>query len=380
MGDVGSWRLVPTRANRMPTAASYFRGEDGVHRAFKLDVLRVEDGAIVEITTFGPDLFPQFGLPGDAAGGVAEDGRRTGHSSVPPLDNWPGPRTGHSPGRRWTIGRVARTGHSAVPPSDNRPGRYAWPAGRRAARGVVAVLAAAAVVAAFGDLLDEPWRRTRRGRRACGWSRGRRRPRPRGRPTGRRRCGGRCARSGTTSSCGRGRRRPRPAATARGRWRRPACRRRRTRARRRPPSSSVRSWSGLATPPGSTRASKSSARTSPTAWSATNVLPLSRWLKPWNGPAFRETSVVSAPASADGLERSFELDLLHAVGRQERDALALEVVHGGLLAEVAGGTVPDRAGETCAPPSPARGRAVTAPRRTRRCSTARTSRACSGAA
>ena len=47
----------------MPTAASYFRGEDGVHRAFKLDVLRVEDGAIAEITTFGPDLFPQFGLP-----------------------------------------------------------------------------------------------------------------------------------------------------------------------------------------------------------------------------------------------------------------------------------------------------------------------------
>ena len=30
---------------------------------FKLDVLRVEDGAIVEITTFGPDLFPHFGLP-----------------------------------------------------------------------------------------------------------------------------------------------------------------------------------------------------------------------------------------------------------------------------------------------------------------------------
>ena len=63
MSDVGAWRLVPTRANRMPTAASYFRGEDGVHRAFKLDVLRVEGGAIVEITTFGPDLFPQFGLP-----------------------------------------------------------------------------------------------------------------------------------------------------------------------------------------------------------------------------------------------------------------------------------------------------------------------------
>ncbi len=63
MSDVGAWRLVPTRANRMPTAASYFRDEDGVYRAFKLDVLRIEGGAIAEITTFGPALFPQFGLP-----------------------------------------------------------------------------------------------------------------------------------------------------------------------------------------------------------------------------------------------------------------------------------------------------------------------------
>lgn len=63
MSDVGAWRLVPTRANRMPTAASYSRGADGVHRAFKLDVLCIEDGAIAEITTFGPALFAPFGLP-----------------------------------------------------------------------------------------------------------------------------------------------------------------------------------------------------------------------------------------------------------------------------------------------------------------------------
>jgi RNA polymerase sigma-70 factor (ECF subfamily) len=60
----GDWRLVPTRANRMPTAASYLRAHgDTEYRAFKLDVLRVEDGLIVEVTTFGPSLFPQFGLP-----------------------------------------------------------------------------------------------------------------------------------------------------------------------------------------------------------------------------------------------------------------------------------------------------------------------------
>jgi len=60
----GDWRLLPTVANRMPTAASYLRAPgDTIHRAFKLDVLRVVDGRIAEITTFGPELFPQFGLP-----------------------------------------------------------------------------------------------------------------------------------------------------------------------------------------------------------------------------------------------------------------------------------------------------------------------------
>jgi RNA polymerase sigma-70 factor (ECF subfamily) len=60
----GDWRLLPTVANRMPTAASYLRAPgDTIHRPFKLDVLRVVDGRIAEITTFGPELFPQLGLP-----------------------------------------------------------------------------------------------------------------------------------------------------------------------------------------------------------------------------------------------------------------------------------------------------------------------------
>ena len=60
----GDWRLLPTVANRMPTAASYLRAPgDTVHRPFKFDVLRIVDGRIAEITTFGPELFPQFGLP-----------------------------------------------------------------------------------------------------------------------------------------------------------------------------------------------------------------------------------------------------------------------------------------------------------------------------
>jgi RNA polymerase sigma-70 factor (ECF subfamily) len=56
------WRVVPTRANRMPAAACY-AWRDGEFRAFKLDVLRVRDGAIAEITTFDASLFERFGLP-----------------------------------------------------------------------------------------------------------------------------------------------------------------------------------------------------------------------------------------------------------------------------------------------------------------------------
>jgi RNA polymerase sigma-70 factor (TIGR02960 family) len=60
----GDWRLLPTSANRMPAAASYLRRPgDSVFRAFKLDVLRIEDDEIAEITTFGPTLFDALGLP-----------------------------------------------------------------------------------------------------------------------------------------------------------------------------------------------------------------------------------------------------------------------------------------------------------------------------
>ncbi|HTN25354.1 MAG TPA: RNA polymerase subunit sigma-70 [Solirubrobacteraceae bacterium] len=62
-GGMGEWRLVPTRANRQPAAASYLRAPgDTQFRAFKLDVLRVEGDRIAEITTFGSGLFGAFGL------------------------------------------------------------------------------------------------------------------------------------------------------------------------------------------------------------------------------------------------------------------------------------------------------------------------------
>jgi len=62
--SLGEWKLVPTRANRMPTAASYLRAHgDDTFRAFKFDVLRIEGGRIAEITTFDAALFAAFGLP-----------------------------------------------------------------------------------------------------------------------------------------------------------------------------------------------------------------------------------------------------------------------------------------------------------------------------
>jgi RNA polymerase sigma-70 factor (ECF subfamily) len=60
----GRWRNLPTRANRMPAVAGYVqRVGTTVYRAQVLDVLRIEDGRVAEITSFEPHLFPAFGLP-----------------------------------------------------------------------------------------------------------------------------------------------------------------------------------------------------------------------------------------------------------------------------------------------------------------------------
>jgi RNA polymerase sigma-70 factor (TIGR02960 family) len=64
--QMGEWRVIPTAANRMPAAAGYLRRPgDSLFRAFKLDVMRMDAGLIEEITTFGANLFPAFGLPAE---------------------------------------------------------------------------------------------------------------------------------------------------------------------------------------------------------------------------------------------------------------------------------------------------------------------------
>ena len=64
LSDAGLWRLVPIEANRMPAMASYLLPPgDDTYRAFKIDVVRFENGMVAEITTFGSALFPEFGLP-----------------------------------------------------------------------------------------------------------------------------------------------------------------------------------------------------------------------------------------------------------------------------------------------------------------------------
>jgi RNA polymerase sigma-70 factor (TIGR02960 family) len=66
--SAGEWRVLPTSANRMPAAACYLREPGGTaFRAFKLDVLRLVDGKVAEVTTFDAKLFPELRLPATVA-------------------------------------------------------------------------------------------------------------------------------------------------------------------------------------------------------------------------------------------------------------------------------------------------------------------------
>ena len=55
---------IVTRANLQPVVACYRQSPgESEFKPLALDVIRIEDGAIAEITTFPSELFPAFGLP-----------------------------------------------------------------------------------------------------------------------------------------------------------------------------------------------------------------------------------------------------------------------------------------------------------------------------
>ncbi|GAA3234294.1 RNA polymerase subunit sigma-70 [Pseudonocardia petroleophila] len=72
----GEWRCLPVEVNRQVALACYLRPSrdlvllDGVRRVpgphferCALDVLRIEDGLVTEVTTFGSEVFGSLGLP-----------------------------------------------------------------------------------------------------------------------------------------------------------------------------------------------------------------------------------------------------------------------------------------------------------------------------
>lgn len=62
--DLGRLRAVETGVNRQPAIGFYlWRDEAGAYLPLTIDVLRVTDGVITEITTFHADQFPRLGLP-----------------------------------------------------------------------------------------------------------------------------------------------------------------------------------------------------------------------------------------------------------------------------------------------------------------------------
>jgi RNA polymerase sigma-70 factor (ECF subfamily) len=62
-GSLGEFRFVPVAANRQPGAAAYLRTRPGGPlRLSGLNVFRIENGRIAEITSFAPELCVPFHL------------------------------------------------------------------------------------------------------------------------------------------------------------------------------------------------------------------------------------------------------------------------------------------------------------------------------
>jgi hypothetical protein len=69
-GDYVDWTCRTTTANGQPAVAMYLRRPGAAtYDALAMDVLRLEDGLIAEIITFGSEVFGWFGLPGRVEAG-----------------------------------------------------------------------------------------------------------------------------------------------------------------------------------------------------------------------------------------------------------------------------------------------------------------------
>src|SRR5262245_4565681 len=105
----GSLRCLTTRANRQPAVANYVkRPEDPAHLPLALDVLRIQEGTLIAIITFGPEVFPAFDLPQSCKRGTAHDAASSpGGTSVSPRA---ARRRATRPGRRSGVRAAARHG------------------------------------------------------------------------------------------------------------------------------------------------------------------------------------------------------------------------------------------------------------------------------
>lgn len=64
LGAPGDWRMTPTTANGQPAVVTYFRGPDGVHRAYGVAVLDIAVDGITRIVVWADtELVRLFGFP-----------------------------------------------------------------------------------------------------------------------------------------------------------------------------------------------------------------------------------------------------------------------------------------------------------------------------
>jgi RNA polymerase sigma-70 factor (ECF subfamily) len=62
--EPGALTMIATSANGQPALAAYRRGQDGVRRAYAVQVLTVRGARVARIDAFlDPGLFTAFGLP-----------------------------------------------------------------------------------------------------------------------------------------------------------------------------------------------------------------------------------------------------------------------------------------------------------------------------